>query len=55
MLLTLIVTLLPLLPCIADEIPAMPTGYVSRSSTRVNFQYPATCEIVDEGSIGTLV
>ena len=55
LLLTLIVALLPILPCNADEIPAMLTGYVSRSSTRVAFQYPAGCEIVDEGSIGTLV
>ena len=55
LLLTLIVALLPILPCNADEIPAMSTGYVSRGSTRVAFQYPAGCEIVDEGSIGTLV
>ena len=55
LLLTLIVALLPILSCNADEIPAMSTGYVSRGSTRVSFQYPAACEIVDEGSIGTLV
>ena len=55
LLLTLIVALLPILSCNADEIPAMLTGYVSRGSTRVSFQYPAACEIVDEGSIGTLV
>ena len=55
LLLALIVALLPILPCNADEIPAMSTGYVSRGSTRVAFQYPAGCEIVDEGSIGTLL
>ena len=33
LLLTLIVALLPILPCNADEIPAMSTGYVSRGST----------------------
>jgi hypothetical protein len=33
----------------------MSTGYVSRGSARVAFQYPAGCEIVDEGSIGTYV
>ena len=55
LLLALIVASLPILPCNADEIPAMSTGYVSRGSTRVSFQYPAACEIVDEGSIGTLV
>ena len=55
LLLTLIVALLPILSCNADEIPAMSTGYVSRGSTRVSFQYPAACEIVNEGSIGTLV
>ena len=43
LLLTLIVALLPILSCNADEIPAMSTGYVSRGSTRVSFQYPATC------------
>ncbi len=53
--LMLIVALLPLLHCIADEIPAMSTGHVSRGSTRVAFQYPGGCGIVDEGSIGTCV
>ena len=55
LLLTLIVALLPILPCNADEIPAMSTGYVSRGSIRVAFQYPAGCGIVDEGSFGTFV
>ena len=55
LLLMLIVTLLPLLPCSADEMPGMTTGYVSRGSTRVAFQYPSGCEIVNEGSIGTYV
>ena len=55
LLLMLIVALLPLLPCNADEMPDMVTGYVSRGSTRVAFQYPTDCEIVDEGSIGTYV
>lgn len=55
LLLALIVASLPILSCNADEIPAMSTGYVTRGSTRVSFQYPAACEIVDEGSIGTLV
>ena len=38
LLLTLIVALLPILSCNADEIPAMSNGYVSRGSTRVSFQ-----------------
>ncbi len=55
LLLLLIVTLLPLLPCSADEMPDMTTDYVSRGSTHVAFQYPTGCKIVDEGSIGTYV
>ena len=55
LLLMLVVTLLHLLPCSADGTPDMTTGYVSRGSIRVAFQYPGVCEIVDEGSIGTYV
>ena len=39
----------------SDSTTILNSGYVSRGSTRVSFQYPAACEIVDEGSIGTLV
>lgn len=38
-----------------DSAVLMNSGYVSRGSTRVAFQYPAGCEIVDEGNIGTYV
>ena len=55
LLLMLIVTLLSILPSSADDISGTKTGYVSRGSTRVVFQCPGGCEIVDEGSIGTLV
>ena len=55
LLLMLILTLLPLLSYSADEMPYMATSYVSRGPTRVAFQYPGDCEIVDEGSIGTYV
>ena len=55
LLLMLIVTLLPLLPCSADDMPDTTTGYVCRGSTRVSFQYPSECEFVDEGSIGIYV
>ena len=56
LLLALIVASLPILPCNADDIPACHVdGYISRGSTHVSFQYPAACELVDEGSIGTYV
>ncbi|MBQ6528221.1 MAG: hypothetical protein IJI38_06825 [Clostridia bacterium] len=38
----------------ADRV-RMSTGTVSRGSRRVTFQYPAECELVEEGSPGTIV
>ena len=37
------------------ESQSVSTGFVSRGSVRIAFQYPTECEIVDEGSIGTSV
>ena len=37
------------------ESQSMSTGFVSRDSVRIAFQYPSECKIVDDGSIGTYI